>query len=171
MKLQIFAAFFIVAGCIATGASPSPAATPTAVPPPASSPLQTGGEGGVAGLVTDLAAAGAAARADGAFTTDPIGGSGTSVCVGRESVNVYVFASDAERAAAVARIDRRNPSHVGNGIVEWVGSPRFWQRDRIIVLYTGSNAPAIAALTSVLGQPFAATPGGGGPGLPNPACT
>jgi hypothetical protein len=48
---------------------------------------------------------------------------------------------------------------VGTAIVEWAGRPRFWQGNRILVLYLGESAATEALLTSVLGPPFAEGPG------------
>jgi hypothetical protein len=72
---------------------------------------------------------------------------------------VYEFASAGERAAVASRIDPVDPSNLGTSIVEWDGRPRFWQGDRILVLYLGESAATHALLTSILGPPFAEGPG------------
>jgi hypothetical protein len=151
--LEVILALAVVAGC--QGTSPS-SPTPSRID-------------GVEGLVSDLSASGASARAAGTFTADPLPGQGTLLCVGQEAVRVYSYASPEERAQVAARIDPRDPSKVGTAIVEWTGSPRFWQRDRILVLYLGSDAATEALLTAVLGQPFARGPGGRA-GLPTRDC-
>lgn len=127
--------------------------------PASSSPSSSGV--GVEGLVNALKVASAPVRQADRFDPAPLPGQGVLLCVGREEVRVYVFPTDEARMAAAAGIDRTDPSHVGTSIVEWTGNPRFWQRDRILVLYLGTDAPTEALLTSALGPPFARGLGGG----------
>ena len=148
-----------VAACSVGAVSPTPSPTP--------SPQATGGAG-VDGLVAALTAAGQPTRRQGSFDGAPVGGQGVLLCAGREELRVYVFPTQQDRVAAATRIDPRDPSHIGNAIVEWVGPPRFWQRDRILVLYLGRDAATGTLLSSVLGPPFAAAADPGG-GLPSPA--
>jgi hypothetical protein len=119
--------------------------------------------------VADLTAAGVTATEGSFFSTDPIGGEGKTVCVGEETVQVYQFI-DHEAALAISRkIDPRDPSKVGSSLVDWAGVPRFWLRDRVIVLYLGQDAATDAALRALLGQPFAEGQPGRMP-LPMPPC-
>jgi hypothetical protein len=46
-----------------------------------------------------------------------------------------------------SRIKPDDPSNLGTSIVEWAGRPRFWQRDRILVMYLGESAATEALLT------------------------
>jgi hypothetical protein len=117
------------------------------------------GPDGVAGLVAQIRAASAVVTEAGAFSADPLSGRGVLLCLGDEPVRVYEFASAAERAAVASRIDPYDPSNVGTAIVEWAGRPRFWQGDRILVLYLGERAATDKFLTSVLGPPFVKGPG------------
>jgi len=119
------------------------------------SPLPSASGGGVEGLVTALVAASAPVRQADTFDPTPLPGQGALLCVGHEEVRVYVFPTEEARLAAAGSIDPTDPSHVGTSIVEWSGNPRFWQRDRILVLYVGTDAPTEALLTSVIGPPFA----------------
>jgi hypothetical protein len=137
----------LVAGC---GVSASPGTSPSIL------------ADGLEALVADLQGAGAATTNLGSFTPDPFPAQGVRLCVNYQPVSVYVFASAAERQQASARIDRSDPFHVGTAIVEWIGSPRFWERDRILLLYVGPDPAVEAVLTSVLGPPFAS----GGLGRP-----
>jgi hypothetical protein len=123
------------------------------------SPSPSAGPDGVAGLVARIRAAGAVVTEAEAFSTDPLSGRGVLLCLGDEPVRVYEFASAAERGAVASRIDPDDPSNVGTAIVEWAGRPRFWQGDRILVLYLGESAATEALLASVLGPPFAEGPG------------
>lgn len=50
----------------------------------------------------------------------------------------------------------------GTSIVDWTGSPRFWQHDRLILLYLGGDAGTETLLTTALGPPFARGVGGVG---------
>jgi hypothetical protein len=124
---------------------------------------------GIEGLMADLSAAGATVRPAGTFAADPLPGTGTLLCVGKEPVRVYSYPSSDDRAQVAARIDPRDPSKVGTAIVEWTGRPRFWQRDRVLVLYLGSDAAAEGLLTNVLGPPFARGAGRLG-GVPTRDC-
>ena len=71
--------------------------------------------------------------------------------------NVYVFqyasAPEADREAATIS---RDGSQVGNSHIDWIGPPRFYRKDRLIVLYVGATQDVVRALESVLGNPVAA---------------
>jgi hypothetical protein len=101
------------------------------------------------------------ARLGATFTADPLPGQGVVLCVGKEAVQLYVFASIRDRIDAASRIDPKDPWHIGTAIVEWIGRPRFWQRDRLLVLYLGEDAATDSVLRTVLGPPFASGQGGG----------
>ncbi len=117
----------------------------------------------VAALAAALQAADATVRIEETFDPEPLGGRGVLLCVAGQQVRVYVYETAEERAAVAARQDPRDPSNVGTAMVEWAGSPRFWQRDRLIVLYLGSDPAVEAGLTSLLGEPFASGAGRAGP--------
>lgn len=89
------------------------------------------------------------------FAGMPLAAEGVNVCVNGEDVQVFAYSSQEERVVAARRISPTDPTHVGNAIVEWQGSPKFWGRDRILVLYFGRTDAISALLVSVLGQPFA----------------
>jgi len=148
MRLPSLAAAVLVTLLIACGTPPA-------------SPTPSAAGGGVEGLVSALAAASAPVRQADPFDAAPLPGQGVLLCVGREVVRVYVFTTEQARLAAAASIDPTDPSHVGTSIVEWTGNPRFWQRDRILFLYLGTDAPTEALLTSVMGPPFARGADGG----------
>jgi hypothetical protein len=85
-------------------------------------------------------------------------------------VQVYQFIDHEAALAASAKIDREDPSKIGNSLVDWVGRPRFWLRDRIIVLYLGQDDSTDGELRALLGRPFAEGEGGGPMPLAGPAC-
>jgi hypothetical protein len=165
--LVALASALVVVAC-QTGAEPSRSPAPSPTPADTMSPEPT--PSGLEGLVADLTAAGASAKSGSFFATEPIGGEGKTVCIGTETVQVYQFV-DHEAALAVSmKIDHNDPSKIGTSIVDWAGVPRFWLRDRIIVLYIGNDAATDAALRSLLGRPFAEGQSGR-MGLPTPPCT
>jgi hypothetical protein len=123
------------------------------------SPSPSVGPDGVAGLVARIRSAGVVVTEAGGFSTDPLSGRGVLLCLGNEPVRVYEFTSAAKRAAVASRIKPDDPSNLGTVIVEWAGRPRFWQGDRVLVLYLDESAATEALLTSVLGPPFAKGPG------------
>ena len=112
-------------------------------------------------LVGDLRAAGASVTPLESFEAGlPFGVSGLKLCVAGQKVWVYAYASADEAARVAGTIDPTDPSHVGASIiVSWQGNPRFWQRDRLLVLYLGADRATEELLTDVLGQPFAAGAG------------
>ena len=148
-----------------------PAAAPGPSPsfsPPTASPAPTAA-GGLEGVVADLRAAGVDAAAGGQFLSAPIGGQGTVICIGAESVQTYQFIDHEAALAAASKIDRQDPSKIDNGIVDWAGTPRFWLRQNMIVLYLGEDDATNAALRTLLGSPFAEGQPGRPP-LPGPDC-
>lgn len=168
-----FVAAVAMAACQA-GVTASPTASPRSSPtvpnltPSDSAPpvIFPGPTDGPEKLIVDLEAAGAAARIASLFAGDPFDAQGGLMCVGSEPVQLYVFGSVLAREQAVARIDPKNPSNMGTTIVDWNGRPRMWQRDRMVIVYLGEDAPTEALLRSVLGDPFAS--GAGRPPLPGP---
>ena len=142
----------LAAGC-AGATSPSPRASES---PSASGPIAPAPVGDpVSAFEAALQGAGAKVRRTGEFNTEPIGGKGLSFCVAGQEVSVYVYPTAEDRAAVAARIDPKDPSNLGTAIVEWAGDPRFWQGDRLIVLYLGSDPAVEGGISSILGQPFA----------------
>jgi hypothetical protein len=145
--------------------APSPSGSPLAV----STPTVTAAQG-IDGLVADLNREGPTAEIGSDFLSEPIGGQGTTVCFEAQTVRVYEFIDHEAALAASAKIDRDDPSMIGNGVVEWTGQPRFWLRDKIIVLYLGEDAATDRALRALLGQPFAESSDPGRGFLPDPPC-
>lgn len=174
MRMRVIAGLLVAIG----GCSPAGSAGPTAVgtlgpsesiPPVILGTPEPTRAGSAEALVADLAAAGAAAKLGSNFLAEPLPGEGILVCVGQEPVQVYVLKDHEAALEAASRIDRDDPSKVGTSIVEWAGTPRFWLRDRIIVLYVGDDADTETVLRNVLGEPFAQGQAGRPP-LPAPDC-
>jgi hypothetical protein len=172
MKVVAVVLLLVISAC-------SPAATPGSSPtaPSTGSPPTVGSgtpdptsAGGADGLVDDLVAGGATARLGSNFFAEPIPGEGVLVCLGTEAVQVYVLRDHEAALAAASSIDTNDPSKIGASIVDWAGRPRFWLRDRILILYVGSDAATDAALRTLLGRPFAEARLPGRPPLPAPDC-
>ena len=175
MKRIAAALLLMAVSACSPSATPQPTSTQS-LEPSASPPRVIFGtaeprpKDGAEALVADLIAGGATAKLGSFFLAEPLRGEGMLVCIGTEAVQVYVQ-KDHEAALAVSQmIDRNDPSKVGTSIVNWTGRPRFWLRDRIIVLYVGTDAATDAALRGLLGQPFAESRQPGPPPLPAPDC-
>lgn len=166
--LLLAASLIVVAGCQPAATPTPPTAGPTGGPTAGPSAAPTAG-GGVEDLVADLNALGAGAKQAGNFATEPIGGEGFLVCIGKEPVQVYLFKDHEAALATVRKVDPDDPSKIGTSIVTWMGTPRFWLRDRIVVLYLGQDAATETALRTVLGRTFAEGQAGPPP-LPGPGC-
>ncbi len=102
------------------------------------------------------------------FDGTPLSRDAVNICIGEEEIKVYGFGTSGQRAATAAQIDPTDPTNIGTSIVEWSGAPKFWGRDRLLVLYLGRDDPTAALLASVLGPPFAQ--GQGRPALLPDAC-
>ena len=149
-------ATLLAAGCAGV-TSPSPLASelPTGSGPIASAPSVGSDTDPASAFEAALHAAGAQVQRTGEFNTEPLGGKGLGLCVAGQEVSVYLYATPEDRAAVAARIDPKDPSNLGTSMVEWAGNPKFWQADRLIVLYLGSDLAVESGITSILGQPFA----------------
>lgn len=175
VKRTVFAVVLLAIAACSPNASPAATASAepgaSGTPPPVilGTPQPTI-EPGAEGLVADLVAGGASAKLGSNFLAQPMPGEGVLVCVGNEPVQVYVLKDHEAALAAASVIDPDDLSMVGSSIVEWAGRPRFWLRDRIVVLYVGDDAATDAALRSLLGRPFAESRDAGRPPLPAPDC-
>ena len=78
----------------------------------------------------------------------------TRLSVAGENVYSFQYASAqaADRDAAEIAPDGYR---VGNAHVDWIGPPRFYKKDQLIVLYVGSNRAVIEPLDRLLGAPVA----------------
>jgi hypothetical protein len=75
--------------------------------------------------------------------------------------NVYVFeyksADAANGDASTVSTDGSTITGTGRAChIDWIGPPRFYKKDRLIVLYVGANQALIRTLDGLLGRPFAA---------------
>ena len=82
----------------------------------------------------------------------------TRLMVGSEAVNVFEYATAALAAGDAAKV-APSGSPIGTSQVSWISPPRFYRKDRLIVLYVGTDLTVARALESVLGKPFAGVSG------------
>jgi hypothetical protein len=79
---------------------------------------------------------------------------GTFVNWNGESIQVFEYAS-AETMESDAVLVDASGSSIGTSMVSWMGTPHFYKKGRILVLYVGDNAETLTLLESVLGSQFA----------------
>ena len=60
----------------------------------------------------------------------------------------------AEAAAREATVVSPNGQPTPSAIIEWVSTPRFYQRDRLIALYVGCSPAIVRALDTTMGSAF-----------------
>jgi hypothetical protein len=71
-----------------------------------------------------------------------------------EDVQVFQYANAAAADAEAAPISRDGRA-VGTRRIQWIGSPHFFKREKLLVLYVGENAKVLGSLEAVLGRQFA----------------
>ena len=67
----------------------------------------------------------------------------------------YAQHANAAAADAEAAPISRDGSRVGTRTVHWIGSPHFFKKGKLLVLYVGDNDKVLGSLQAVLGQHFA----------------
>jgi len=80
------------------------------------------------------------------------------------AVRIAEALHEAGLPAGVVNLVLGGGSDVGNAIVEWLGTPRFWSRELIIVGYNGSDHAVVTRITAALGAPFVVGAGDSGRG-------
>ena len=83
---------------------------------------------------------------------------GHVVDIAGESVQVYEY-TDSDEARAAAGSVAEDGSQVAAGddltFIDWISTPHFYQRDRLIVVYVGEHDDVLNVLDGTLGDPFA----------------
>jgi|GEM_PF-944846 hypothetical protein len=105
-------------------------------------------------LIDNLRSYGAEVEPSGEISQPFFEVKGMSILVNGASVQVFEYANSETAGAQAATVSEGGTS-VGTSMLSWVSAPRFYLSERIIVLYVGTDAVAIDALTQVLGNPFA----------------
>lgn len=87
---------------------------------------------------------------------------GEIVAINGDSIFVYEFADEATAKAEAAAVSPSGytltRSEGASTLLthwEWIGTPHFYRKGRVIVIYVGDNLPLIQALETVLGPQFA----------------
>ena len=79
---------------------------------------------------------------------------GSFVNFGEESVQVFEYDS-AETMESDAVLVSPDGGSIGTSMVTWIGTPHFYNKGRILVLYLGDNTETLSLLEDVLGTQFA----------------
>lgn len=102
-----------------------------------------------------------ALRADGAKVTEGATVSqpflavrGRELRLDAEPVQAFEYPTSEAAAADAARV-APNGGSVGGTMISWIGPPHFHLRDRLLVIYVGSDARTRARLERTLGPQFA----------------
>ena len=116
-----------------------------------------------AGAVTDLASllnSLRAARAGGEVTGEVdqpfLTVKGTMIKVRGEDVQVYQYANAVAADADGANISRDGAT-VGKSKIHWIGTPHFYKKEKLLVLYLGDNDAVLKTLETFLSRQFAGT--------------
>jgi len=127
------------------------------------SPAASPQAGSLDQLVKDLKGAGAQVK-PGDLVEEPFfSAPGRIVQVNGMDVTVFEFVDEAAQQAAAATISGGG-FIIGTSSVDWVDTPHFWAKDRVIVLYVGKDQAQIDLLSKLLGDQVNAQPPSGGMG-------
>jgi len=105
-------------------------------------------------LIKSLRASGAGATAVGEVDQPFFSITGMMIKVHGEDVQVFQYANAAAADAEAAPISRDGRA-VGTRKIHWIGSPHFYKKERLLVLYVGDNDKVLRSLEAALGQQFA----------------
>ena len=116
-----------------------------------------------AGPVTDLASllnslriAGAGGEVTGEVDQPFLAVKGTMIKVRGEDVQVYQYANAVAADADGANISRDGAT-VGKSKIHWIGTPHFYKKEKLLVLYLGDNDAVLKTLETFLSRQFAVT--------------
>ena len=79
---------------------------------------------------------------------------GKMIKIGDQDVQVFQY-SDAAQVDAQAALVSSDGSTVGTSKIRWIGSPHFYKKGKLFVLYLGDDDKVLKALDAVLGRQFA----------------
>ena len=107
-----------------------------------------------AGLVDALRAAGATVEPQGEMEQAFLSVSGQQILVNGGNVQLFEYPST-EAAAADAGQISPDGSSTATTMITWVEPPHFYRKDRLLVLYVGSDEATQELLADLLGPQFA----------------
>lgn len=148
VPLSICLLVFVAVGSTACGGK-LPASNP-----PQQAKSHTGPGTDYASLVDNLRAAGVSVEPEGEVDQPFFSVKGTVIKVRGEDVQVFQY-SDAAAADTQAALVSLDGSAVGTTKLHWVGSPHFYRKGKLLVLYVGDNDQVLKALQAVLGRQVA----------------
>ena len=83
-------------------------------------------------------------------------GSGETVQVNNETIQVYEYPDGKAAQDDAAKVQ---PNGTVPGVsVNWPGSPHYYRKERIVVIYPGNDQTVLTALEDALGKPFVVGP-------------
>ena len=109
-------------------------------------------------FVKQLRAAGASVVENNEKFAPGFSGEVHRLTVNGSSVDVYVYATPEDASADAARITPDGGTFLGDNsgtIFERSAPPHFYKKNRLIVLYVGTDSQLLGLLTSLLGPQFA----------------
>ena len=71
-----------------------------------------------------------------------------------EDVQVFEYSGPTVMEAEAAKISR-DGNTVGTSKIHWIGSPHFFRRGKLLVLYMGDSENVLKTLQTTLGPQFA----------------
>ncbi len=105
-------------------------------------------------LIDNLRASGAIVNPSGDISQPFFSVKGQIITVNGVDVQVFEY-QDAVAADAEAALVSPDGSSIGTTMMNWVASPHFYKKDKLIVLYVGDTAAIINMLETMLGTQFA----------------
>lgn len=105
-------------------------------------------------LIDNLRANGALVNPSGDISQPFFSIKGQKITVNGDDVQVFEY-PDAVAADAEAALVSPDGSSIGTTMVNWVASPHFYKKDKLIVLYVGDTTAIINVLVAVLDPQFA----------------
>ena len=105
-------------------------------------------------LIASLRASGARVEPSGDVEQPFLSIKGRMIKVHGEDVQVFQYASAAAADAETAPISRDGTA-VGARKIHWIGSPHFYKKGRLVVLYVGDDDRVRRTLEAALGRQFA----------------
>jgi hypothetical protein len=105
-------------------------------------------------LIDNLRKLGATVNPVGDVTQPFFSTKGNVIRVNGEEIQIFEYPS---AAAAMAEVGKISPegSTIGTSIVSWTANPHFFQKERLVVLYIGTNSGVTQLLTTALGSQVA----------------
>jgi hypothetical protein len=133
--------------------SPAPSSTPQV-----SATLSTTSLGGTVrdyvSLMDNLRTQGATVNPTGDISQPFFAVDGKTIDVNRENVQVFEYQDENAAEADAAQVAPDGGS-IGTTMATWMGTPHFYKKGKLIVLYVGDNKQVMSLLTSALGTQFA----------------